>query len=129
MMVMPIIIIKISPEASINVNRIFVHVDALIPTKLIRLTITMRIIAKITTIISREIPIKSAKYPAKPNATVAAERIPEKIIIQPKINDKSRILKASSVYTNSAALLGYIAESSAYEKPVKAPITDAKYKS
>jgi hypothetical protein len=47
------------------------------------------------------------------------------MIIHPIRNDKSRILKASSVYTNSAALLGYIADSSAYDKPVKAPITEA----
>lgn len=81
---MPIIIIKISPDASINVNRIFVHVDALIPTKLIRLRITMSITAKIATGIIGGIPIKAAKYSAKPSATVAAESIPENIIIHPK---------------------------------------------
>ncbi|GAG53618.1 unnamed protein product, partial [marine sediment metagenome] len=34
-------------------------------------------------------------------------------------------MNAFSVYTNSAALLGYIAESSAYDKPVSAPVTEA----
>ncbi|GAG53617.1 unnamed protein product [marine sediment metagenome] len=57
----PIMIIKMSPDASINVNIIFVHVDALMPMKLIRLRITMSTPANITTRIIEGIPIKSAK--------------------------------------------------------------------
>jgi hypothetical protein len=57
----PIIIIKINPEASINVNRIFVHVDALIPMKLIRLRIIISKTAKITTRKIGDMPIKLAK--------------------------------------------------------------------
>ena len=55
----------------------------------------------------------AAKYFAKPSATVALEKRPEKIIIHPKMNDNPRLLKAFSAYTNSAALFGYMAESSA----------------
>ena len=53
------------------------------------------------------------------------DNIPEKIIIQPRENDNARFLNACSAYTNSAALFGNIAESSAYDNPVSPPVIEA----
>jgi hypothetical protein len=67
------------------------------PIKFIILRIRTSNIEKIIIRIMEGIPINPDRYLPKAKATVAADNIPEKIIIQPKINDNYRFLNASSV--------------------------------
>src|SRR5574342_1336344 len=101
--------IRIRPATSIKVKIMFIHDDSLIPMKLIKDSKAIKDTADNMT----GAPTNPARYPPKPNATVEADIMDVKRVIQPIMKARKLFLNAFLTNKNSAADFGNIGDNSA----------------